>query len=57
MPLTLVVADITRRPLYRMQAEELGSSADRVGANLRKAFERCSEWNAMLLLDGRYLYL
>jgi MoxR-like ATPase len=50
--LTLLVADVSKRPLYHIQAETLGTVSSVVSRNLRRAFQLCSEWDAVLLLDG-----
>ena len=51
--LTFSVADKTRRPLYYLQAEELGTNAASLGKNIKKVFEMATEWNAVILLDGQ----
>jgi len=47
------VADKTRRPLYYLQAEELGTNAKSLGEKVKKVFEMATEWNAVILLDGK----
>ena len=47
------VADKTRRPLYYLQAEELGTHASELGQKVKKVFEMATEWNAVILLDGK----
>jgi len=47
------VADKTRRPLYYLQAEELGTNATDLGKTVKKVFEMATEWNAVILLDGK----
>ena len=51
----LPVADKTRRPLYYLQAEELGTDASILSKNVKKVFEMATEWNAVVLLDGMYI--
>ncbi len=48
------VADRTRRPLYYLHAEELGTKADLLGEKVKKVFEMATEWNAVILLDGKF---
>ena len=47
------VADRTRRPLYYLHAEELGTKADLLGEKVKKVFEMATDWNAVILLDGK----
>ena len=47
------MADKARRPLYYLQAEELGTNAGTLGKNVKKVFEMANEWNAVILLDGK----
>ena len=47
------MADRTRRPLYYLQAEELGTNATVLSKNIKKVFEMATEWNAVILLDGK----
>lgn len=49
------VADRTRRPLYYLHAEELGTKADALGEKVKKVFEMATEWNAVILLDGEFV--
>jgi hypothetical protein len=51
--LTQVVADKTRRPLYYLQAEDLGTNAAHLGPKIKKVFEMATEWDAVILLDGK----
>ena len=48
------VADKTRRPLYYLQAEDLGTDASKLGPKIKKVFEMATEWDAVILLDGQY---
>ena len=48
------VADRSRRPLYYMHAEELGTKAKHLGEKVKKVFEMATEWNAVILLDGKH---
>jgi hypothetical protein len=45
------VADKTRRPLYYLQAEDLGTNPSILGPKIKKVFEMATEWNAVVLLD------
>jgi len=47
------VADKTRRPLYYLQAEDLGTDAAKLGPKIKKVFEMATEWDAVILLDGK----
>ncbi|KAK4239223.1 P-loop containing nucleoside triphosphate hydrolase protein [Achaetomium macrosporum] len=51
------VADRTRRPLFHLQAEDLGISAATLGANIKKVFEMATEWNAVLLLGEAGVFM
>jgi SpoVK/Ycf46/Vps4 family AAA+-type ATPase len=51
------VADKTRRPLYYLQAEDLGINAAALGANLKKVFEMATEWDAVILLDEADVFM
>jgi hypothetical protein len=50
----VIVADGTRRPLYHFQAEELGTDASTLGPKLAEILKIAAEWDAVLLLDGKY---
>ncbi|KAI1365561.1 P-loop containing nucleoside triphosphate hydrolase protein [Xylaria arbuscula] len=45
------LSEKTRRPLYHLQAGDLGSNPASVKSKLHKAFKLCEEWDAILLLD------
>ncbi|KAB5578162.1 P-loop containing nucleoside triphosphate hydrolase protein [Coniochaeta sp. 2T2.1] len=51
------VADRTHRPLFYLQAEDLGISAATLGANIKNVFEMATEWNAMILLDEADVFM
>jgi SpoVK/Ycf46/Vps4 family AAA+-type ATPase len=51
------VADKTRRPLYYLQAEDLGINAALLGAKLKTIFEMATEWNAVILLDEADVFM
>lgn len=46
------MADKSRRPLYYLQAEDLGINAAQLGPKIKKVFEMATEWDAVILLDG-----
>ncbi|KAL2263308.1 hypothetical protein VTK26DRAFT_7361 [Humicola hyalothermophila] len=51
------VADRARRPLFYLQAEDLGISAAVLGENLKKVFQMATEWNAVILLDEADVFM
>ncbi|KJR86328.1 AAA family ATPase [Sporothrix schenckii 1099-18] len=51
------VADRTHRPLFYLQAEDLGISAATLGANIKKVFEMATEWDAVILLDEADVFM
>ena len=51
------VADQTRRPLFCVQAEDLGTSAAMLGEQLKKAFAMAADWNAVVLLDEADVFM
>lgn len=51
------MADKTRRPLYYLQAEDLGTDPAFLGAKIKKVFEIANEWDAVVLLDGMSIFL
>ncbi|KAH8750076.1 P-loop containing nucleoside triphosphate hydrolase protein [Hyaloscypha finlandica] len=51
------VADKTRRPLYYLQAEDLGIDASTLGRNNKKVFEMATEWDAVVLLDEADVFM
>lgn len=55
--LTFVVSEELKRPLYRIGAEDLSTSAAGVESNLRKAFMRCMRWKSVLLIDEADIFL
>jgi SpoVK/Ycf46/Vps4 family AAA+-type ATPase len=52
-----LVADRTHRPLFYLQAEDLGISAATLGANIKNVFEMATEWNAVILLDEADVFM
>ncbi|KAH8896765.1 ATPase [Thozetella sp. PMI_491] len=51
------VADRSHLPLFYLQAEDLGITADVLGANIKKVFEMATEWNAIVLLDEADVFM
>lgn len=51
------VADKSRRPLYYLQAEDLGINAAQLGKNIKKVFEMATEWDAVILLDEADVFM
>jgi SpoVK/Ycf46/Vps4 family AAA+-type ATPase len=52
-----IVADRCRRPLFYLQAEDLGLTATELGTNLKKVFRMAVEWNAVILLDEADVFM
>ena len=46
-----------QRPLYRLGAGDLGTTVDIVEHRLKEALDRCSQWNAVLLIDEADVFL
>ncbi len=51
------VADRAHRPLFYLQAEDLGITAATLGSNIKKVFEMATEWNAVVLLDEADVFM
>ncbi|KAK3372966.1 P-loop containing nucleoside triphosphate hydrolase protein [Lasiosphaeria ovina] len=51
------VADRTHRPLFYLQAEDLGTNPAILGANIKRVFEMATEWNAVILLDEADVFM
>lgn len=51
------VADKTRRPLYYLKAEDLGTDAAVLGPRLKTAFEMATDWIAVILLDEADVFM
>ncbi len=51
------VADRTHKPLFYLQAEDLGINAAVLGANIKKVFEMATEWDAVILLDEADVFM
>lgn len=52
-----VVSEHQQRPLYRLDASDLGFTPKQVEAGLKEALELCARWNALLLIDEADVYL
>ena len=51
------VADRTHRPLFYLQAEDLGINAATLGANIKRVFEMATDWDAVVLLDEADVFM
>ncbi|KAK3988891.1 ATP-dependent zinc metalloprotease YME1L1 [Cladorrhinum sp. PSN332] len=51
------VADRTKRPLFYLQAEDLGTNAAILGANVKRVFQMATEWDAVILLDEADVFM
>lgn len=51
------VADRTHRPLFYLQAEDLGTNAAVLGANIKYVFEMATSWDAVVLLDEADVFM
>lgn len=51
------VSEHSKSPLYRVSVQDLGSEVSAMESALQKAMERCSHWNAVLLLDEADVFL
>lgn len=52
-----VFAEASKRPLYTVQAAQLGITAPDLEANLLKVLSRGSRWNAVVLIDEADVYI
>ncbi len=52
-----VFSESTQRPLYSIQAAQLGIKADEVEKNLVRFLARGSRWNAVVLIDEADVYI
>ncbi|EGC44236.1 conserved hypothetical protein [Histoplasma capsulatum var. duboisii H88] len=51
------VADRCRRPLFYLQAEDLGILASELGPKIKRVFEMAIEWDAVILLDEADVFM
>ncbi|OLN88257.1 Vacuolar protein sorting-associated protein 4B [Colletotrichum chlorophyti] len=51
------VADRTHRPLFYLQAEDLGINPSTLGAKIKRVFEMATEWDAVILLDEADVFM
>jgi SpoVK/Ycf46/Vps4 family AAA+-type ATPase len=51
------VADRTHKPLFYLQAEDLGINPATLGSNIKKVFEMATEWDAVILLDEADVFM
>lgn len=52
-----VYAEVMAKPLYTVQASQLGTNPDALEGELLKTFARSSRWGAILLLDEADVYV
>lgn len=52
-----VYAEVMRKPLYSVQAAQLGIGERELEKNLLKVFKRAQRWNAILLIDEADVYV
>ena len=50
-------AEIVNKPLMVLSATELGSVPEAVEINMRRTFEMCKAWDAIILIDESEVYL
>ncbi|KAK2000984.1 ATPase [Colletotrichum falcatum] len=51
------VADRTHRPLFHLQAEDLGVDPSTLGARVKRALGMAAEWDAVVLLDEADVFM
>ncbi|GJC92634.1 ATPase [Colletotrichum higginsianum] len=51
------VADKTHRPLFYLQAEDLGIDPSTLGDKVKRVFGMATEWNAVVLLDEADVFM
>lgn len=51
------VSEHLKSPLYRVSVQDLGSDVSTLERRLQRATDRCSRWNAVLLLDEADVFL
>ncbi|RKK87144.1 hypothetical protein BFJ69_g664 [Fusarium oxysporum] len=51
------VSENLKRPLYRIDASDLGMDTSKLECNLKTALDRCARWDAILLLDEADVFL
>ncbi|KAJ4174400.1 hypothetical protein NW754_004817 [Fusarium falciforme] len=51
------IADRLRRPLYHLQADDLGTEVASLGAKFQRASKMASAWNAIILLDEADIFI
>lgn len=52
-----VYAEVMEKPLYSVQASQLGTSPDELEGELLKTFARATRWGAILLIDEADVYV
>ncbi|KAF4968296.1 hypothetical protein FSARC_4241 [Fusarium sarcochroum] len=51
------VSENLKRPLYRLDASDLGTTTKTLELRLKAALERCAHWDAVLLIDEADVFL
>ncbi|KAI8717281.1 AAA domain-containing protein [Fusarium sp. LHS14.1] len=51
------IADHLHRPLYRLEAKDLGTQAASLGTNFKRVSELTTAWNAIILLDEAEVFM
>lgn len=52
-----VLAEVIKKPLYKINVSLLGTEPDKIESKLQLAFNRANSWGAILLLDEADLYI
>jgi SpoVK/Ycf46/Vps4 family AAA+-type ATPase len=52
-----VYSEVMKRPLYKVQASQLGINIDKLEENLKEVLGRAEKWGAILLLDEADVYV
>lgn len=52
-----IYSEVTARPLYTVQASQLGVEPETLEENLLKAFARATRWKAIMLIDEADVYV
>lgn len=53
----IIVAEQLRRPLYKLESGDLGTIVNTVESALKDTLRRCTQWNAVLLIDEADVFL
>lgn len=52
-----IYSEMVRRPLYRVNCNDLGTSATSIDSNLNKVFSNAKRWGAILLIDEADIFV